>query len=151
VWSVTSACSVGWRSRSAPRWCWLRSASPAALQRRRLYFASVALIAAGLTGWLIDRLTGVWLRRACVILAGGVLAFVAVRLVAIQRVVGPLGVVRRDLIEHGRPGSIVTVPRFPVGASRYFLGEDLTVAAAREVIASDYQLKAIELEPAPTR
>jgi hypothetical protein len=117
----------------------------------RLYFASVALIAAGLTGWLIDRLTGVWLRRACVILAGGVLAFVAVRLVAIQRVVGPVGVVRRDLIEHGRPGSIVTVPRFPVGASRYFLGEDLTVAAAREVIASDYQLKAIELEPAPTR
>ncbi|TMQ05576.1 MAG: hypothetical protein E6J90_48580 [Deltaproteobacteria bacterium] len=117
----------------------------------RLYFASVALIAAGLVGWLDGRLTAVWARRGCALLSAGVLVFVAARLVAVHRAVGPIGMVRRDLIEHGRPGSVVTVPRFPVGASRYFLGEDLAIVAARAVIASDYHLTAIELAPGPAR
>jgi hypothetical protein len=117
----------------------------------RLYFASVALVAAGLAGWLLERLGASWQRRGCALLAAGVLVFVALRLIAIQRVVGPIGEVRRDLIEHGRPGEIVTVPRFPVGVSRYFLGEDLAAAAARDVIASDYHLGAIELGPAQPR
>jgi hypothetical protein len=118
----------------------------------RLYFATIALVGAGLVGWLMPRLTApavaAWPRRTCAVLAAGVLVFVAVRLVAIQRAVGPIGEVRRALIEHGRPGSVVTVPRFPIGVSRYFLGEDLVVVPSREVIASDYQLRAIELEPA---
>jgi hypothetical protein len=111
----------------------------------RLYFASVALIAAGLTGWLIGRLAP-WARRACAVLAAGALVFVAVRLVAIHRVVGPIGALRRDLVEHSRVGTAITVPRFPGGVSRYFLGDDLVVAAARDLLAREWGLPAIELE-----
>lgn len=115
----------------------------------RLYFASVALVAGGLVGWLTGRLTAAWARRGSAVLAAGVLVFVAIRLVAIQRVVGPIGALRRDRIEHAAPGSVVVVPRFPFGVSRYFLGEDLAVEAARAVIARDYGLQAIELAPPP--
>lgn len=114
----------------------------------RLYFASVALIAAGLAGWLIGRLATPWARRACAVLAAGTLVFVAGRLVAIHRVVGPIGAVRRDLVENAPVGSAVTVPRFPFGVSRYFLGDDLVVSAARELVAREYGLKAVELEAA---
>jgi hypothetical protein len=114
----------------------------------RLYFASVALIAAGLTGWLIGRLTARWARRACAVLAAGALGFVAVRLVAIHRAEGPLGAARLDLVEHGQIGSVVTVPGFSSGVSRYFLGDDLLVPAARDVLAREYGLAGIELAPA---
>jgi hypothetical protein len=114
----------------------------------RLYFASVALIAVGLTGWLIGRLATPGARRACAVLAAGALVFVAIRLVAIHRVVGPIGAVRRDLVEHSRIGSVVTVPRFPSGVSRYFLGDDLVVPSARELLAREYGLMAIEFETA---
>lgn len=117
----------------------------------RLYFASVALIAAGLAGWLIGRLRGPAARRGWTVFAAGLAAatlmFVAVRLVAIHRAVGPIGAVRRRLIEHGRLGSVVTVPRFPYRVSRYFLGDDLVVTAARETLAREYGLTAIELDP----
>jgi hypothetical protein len=113
----------------------------------RLYFASVALIAAGLTGWLIGRLTAGWARRACAVLAAGALGFVAVRLVAIHRAEGPLGAARLDRIEHGPIGSVVTVPGFSSAVSRYFLGDDLLVPAARDVLAREYGLAGIELAP----
>lgn len=114
----------------------------------RLYFASVALIAAGLTGWLIGRLTVVWARRACAVLAAGALGFVAVRLVAIHRTEGPLGAARLGRVEHGPIGSVVAVPEFSSGVSRYFLGDDLLVPAARDVLAREYGLAGIELAPA---
>jgi hypothetical protein len=112
----------------------------------RLYFASVALIAAALAGWLVGRPVAPWARRTCAVLAAGALVFVAVRLVAIHRVAGPIGAVRRDLVEHSRIGSIVTVPRFSSGVSRYFLGDDLVIPEARELLAREYGLVAIELE-----
>lgn len=116
----------------------------------RLYFAPVALICAGLVGWLIGRLTAPGARRARIViaaaLAAGVLAFVAIRLVAIHRIVGPVGEVRRERIVHSRVGTAVTVPRFPIALSRYFLGDDLVVTAAREAIAREWGLPAVELE-----
>jgi hypothetical protein len=75
-----------------------------------------------------------------------VLVFVEARLVWIHRVVGPLGALRRDRIEHGAQGAVVTVPRYPFGGSRYFLGDDFRVTTLREAIAVSYGLKAIELE-----
>jgi len=111
----------------------------------RLYFASVVLIATGLAGWLAMRLRSAWSRRAAAVLAAGMLIFVAARLIIVHRVVGPLGALRRERIEHGPPGSVVTVPAYPVGPSRYFLGDDFA-APRREAVAADYGLKAIELE-----
>ena len=111
----------------------------------RLYFASVVLVATGLAGWLAVQLRSAWARRAAGLLAAGMLIFVAARLIIIHRVVGPLGAVRRDRIEHGPPGSVVKVPAFPVAPSRYFLGDDFA-APRREAVAADYGLKAIELE-----
>jgi hypothetical protein len=115
----------------------------------RLYFASVALIAAGLTGWLTETLHRTWARRTCASLAAGALVFVAVRLVAIHRVVGPIGVDRLERIAHGAPGSVLTVPRYPYGGNRYFLGDDFRFPERREAVAIRYGLKAIELEAPP--
>lgn len=115
----------------------------------RLYLASVTLIVAGLVGWLALELHRAWARRLCTALAAGAFAFVALRLVIIQHAIGPLGELRRDRIEHGAPGSVVTVPRYPYGTSRYFLGDDLLVDSLRRAIAGGYHLKALELEPAP--
>jgi hypothetical protein len=111
----------------------------------RLYFASVVLIATGLGGWLAGRLRSAWARRAAAVLAAGMLIFVAARLIIIHRVVGPLGALRRDRIERGPRGSVVKVPAYPVGPSRYFLGDDFA-APRREAVAADFGLKAIELE-----
>lgn len=112
----------------------------------RLYLASVALIAAGLGGWLAGQLRHTWARASCAILAAGALAVVSVRVVAIHRIVGPLGVIRLERLEHGAPGSVVRVPRFPCDASRYFLGDDLLDPARRAAFAEAYGLAAIDLE-----
>ena len=112
----------------------------------RLYLASVALIAAGLTGWLADQLHRAWARRTCAILAAGVLVLGAARLVTIHRVVGPLGAIRLDRLEHGAPGSVVRVPRYPYYRSRFFLGDDFSGPGLRDAVAVGYGLKAIELE-----
>ena len=133
----------------------------------RLYFASVALIAAGLVGWLVDRLreapvapaTGraawwpgrwidAWAARGCAIVAAGVLAYVEIRLVAIHRVVGPLGAIRAERIEHAPAGAAVTVPRYPYPRSRYFLGDDLLDPGVRDVLAREFHLGSVALEPA---
>lgn len=112
----------------------------------RLYFASVALIGAGLAGWLAAVMHRRWARRTCAILAAFVLVYVGTRLVCIHQVIGPLGVVRRDRIEHGARGTVVTVPGYPVEGSRYFLGDDFLVPTLRQAIAVGYGLKAVELE-----
>jgi hypothetical protein len=112
----------------------------------RLYLASIALIAAGSAGWVAAEWRSTWARRSYGILAAGVLVFVSVRFVAIYRVVGPLWTIRRDRMEHGAPGSVVTVPGYPFPRDRYFLGDDFQDAARRQSIAGAYGLKAIEIE-----
>jgi hypothetical protein len=113
----------------------------------RLYFASVVLVAAALAGWLGAQLRTRWSRRTAAFAAAAALIFVAARLIVVHRVVGPLGAIRRERIEQGAPGSVVTVPPFPVTSSRYFLGDDFA-QPRRDAVAADYKLKAIELEPA---
>ena len=124
----------------------------------RLYFASVGLIAAGIVGWLIDRLAAGpaaagrwdrWARPGCTVLAAGMLVFVAIRLVAIYRVIGPLGALREQRIEHSATGAAVTVPRFPIPRSRYFLGEDLQEQIVRDTRARQFHLASLALEPPP--
>jgi hypothetical protein len=115
----------------------------------RLYFASVVLISTGLAGWLAAQLRSRWARRAAAIVAAAALIIVAARLIVVHRIVGPLGALRRERIEQGLPGSVVTVPPFSVAPSRYFLGDDFS-EPRREAIAAEYKLKAIELE-APHR
>jgi Family of unknown function (DUF6056) len=110
----------------------------------RLYFASVALITAGGVGWLAAQLRRRWSRRLCAVLAAVALAYVELRLLATYRVVGPLAKTRLERLERAAPGSVVSVPRYPVQASRYFLGDDFA-QQRREAVAGDYALKAVEL------
>jgi hypothetical protein len=114
----------------------------------RLYLASIALIGAGLAGWLVGRLTATWARRTCALLAAAVLVWVSVRIVAIYRVVGPLGAVRRERVVRAPPGAAVTVPRYPVAQSRYFLGDDFEIREVREPTAKIFRLASVALEPA---
>jgi hypothetical protein len=89
----------------------------------RLYAASVGLIAAAVVGWLMTRLDR--LRIACAAAAAIVVLAIAIRLVTIYAAVGPLGADRWAKIAYASHGSTVRVPRYPVDASRYFLGDDL--------------------------
>jgi Family of unknown function (DUF6056) len=124
----------------------------------RLYFASVALIVAGICGWLVDRLSGRlsgrswwadrWVKRGCAVIAAVVIGVVELRLISIHRVVGPIGAVRLDRIEHAPPGTAVVVPRYPVARGRYFLGDDLLDPAVRDALAREFHLASVALEPA---
>jgi uncharacterized protein DUF6056 len=114
----------------------------------RLYLASIALIAAGLTGWLVGRLTAAWARRTCAALAAGVLLWVGGRVVAVYRVVGPLGAIRLERVATAPPGAAVTVPRYPPVQSRYFLGDDFEIREVREPTAKIFGLASVALEPA---
>ena len=102
----------------------------------RLYFASVALIGAGLVGWLAQVLHHTWARRGCAILAAGALVVVEARLVWIHRVVGPLGELRRDRIEHGARGAVVTVPRYAHGFEPATFSSGTLLSAFRTVEVS---------------
>ena len=110
----------------------------------RLFAASVALVIAGLVGGLVVDLRG-RLRLGCALACAAALIFVEVRLIAVYRVIGPLGATRLERLERAAPGSVVRVPRYPVPASRYFLGEDLT--AKHDAIAEIFHLAGVVEEP----
>ena len=76
-----------------------------------------------------------------------VVVLVAIQLVAVHWVIGPLGALRRERIEHSAIGAAITVPRYPFGRSRYFLGDDLLDPAVREVLAREFRLASVGLEP----
>jgi hypothetical protein len=117
----------------------------------RLYLAPVALIAAGLVGWLAAQLTTAWARRLCGGLAAAALVYIGARFVMIHRVVGPLGVNRLERLQHSTPDTVVTVPAYPFEPSRYFLGDDFRLPKLREYVRVAYGLKALELEAPPAR
>ena len=112
----------------------------------RLYLASVALVIAGVVGWLAVQLQRPRMRTACALVAASALLYVEVRLVAAYREAGPPGAVRLARIQQAAAGSKVTVPRYPVAPSRYFLGDDFV--AKHEAVAQLYHLQALEAEPA---
>jgi hypothetical protein len=114
----------------------------------RLYMASVALIAAGLTGWLVAQLRRPWSRRIAGGLAAAALVYVLGQTLMIYRVVGPLGAIRLDRIQHGPRGGVITVPAYPYGVSRYFFGEDFTSDFVRDPVADGWGFTGIQLEPA---
>lgn len=109
----------------------------------RLYAASVGLIAAAVVGWLMTRLDR--LRLACAVTAAAVVLAIAIRFVVIYATVGPLGEERWVRIAYAARGSTVRVPRYPVDASRYFLGDDL--ANDKRLSVADGFEGTIVLEP----
>jgi hypothetical protein len=111
----------------------------------RLYLHSVALLACAAATWLHAQLVDVRLRRVTSALSCVVIAYVAIRCVAVYRVVGPIGRARVAAIRFGPPGAKVVVPRYPVGAGHYFLGEDFTADNLRAALAQDYGLASIDL------
>ncbi len=113
----------------------------------RLFAASVALIIAGVVGWLLGALRRRWVRAACAVAAAGALIFVEVRLLLIYAKVGEVGDVRRARMATAEPGATVAIPPYPIGASRYFLGDDFP--GRHEAMAEVYGLRAVTLEVAP--
>jgi hypothetical protein len=114
----------------------------------RLYLHSVALLACALAGVILAQLATARLRLACGVLSSAMLAVVAIRCIAIYRVVGPVGQARVAAIRSAAPGSTLVVPRYPIRKSTFFLGEDFEAPNLRAAIAADYGLAAIELAPA---
>lgn len=113
----------------------------------RLYLATIVLIAIAVTGWLYAQLDSRWARRACGGLSAVALAYVLVRCVATYAAVGPVGAERLTLVQTSPHGTVLRLPRYPIEAGKWFLGEDLVVDGLREALAADYGLGRIELAP----
>jgi hypothetical protein len=109
----------------------------------RLYLASVSLASLAVAMLVID-LRGIW-RLAIAILSAAVLAYGAIRCVSIYSQIGPVGKRRMEIVRDTPNGQSVKIPRFPVGKSAYFLGEDLDERLLK-ALASDYGLTKIEFE-----
>ena len=114
----------------------------------RLYAASVALLAAAIAGGVVAPLRTAWARRTCGVLAAGAVAYVAVQLVTVYRIVGPVWEHRLSALQHGA-GQTVTLPAFPVPADRYFLGEDLNAPGPRQGLVQFFSLGGLVLAPSP--
>jgi hypothetical protein len=110
---------------------------------RRLYVHSVALIAMGLSGAVVAQLTTQWARKAAAALAIVVLIYVEVRCVVAYSALGSVGAERVAIITGAAPGASVVVPRFSVGESNWFVGDDL----GWEGTAAMWSLARIELAP----
>ncbi|MDX2086584.1 MAG: DUF6056 family protein [Kofleriaceae bacterium] len=114
----------------------------------RLYLHSVSLLACALAAGVLAQLATARLRLACAVLSSAMLAYIAIRCVAIYSAVGPVGQARIAAIRGAAPGATLVVPRYPAPKSHYFLGEDFEAPNLRAAIAGDYGLTAIELAPA---
>ena len=112
---------------------------------RRLYVHSVALVAMGLSGAVMAQLAASWARKAAAALAIVALIYVEARCLITYATVGPIGAERLAIISGAPPGASVVVPRFPVGAGNWFLGDDLPGNFANT--AAMWGLARIDLAP----
>jgi drug/metabolite transporter (DMT)-like permease len=112
---------------------------------KRLYVHSVALVAMGLTGAVVAQLAAPWAKKAAAALAIAALIYVEARCLLTYARVGPIGAERVALIAGGAPGARVVVPRFPIGAGTWFLGDDLPGTWANT--AAMWGLARIDLAP----
>nr|MDQ3370055.1 hypothetical protein [Myxococcota bacterium] len=117
----------------------------------RLYLASVALTGTAIAGAVCLQLRARWARTTCAVISAAVLAYGAWRCIATYRAVAPVGVARLHLLRDTPDGQRVVVPRYPVGPSRWFLGDDFLVESLRNALASDYGLTGVDLAPVEPR
>jgi hypothetical protein len=113
-------------------------------QGDRLYFAAICLVAAGVAGWVVAQVGRVE-RVVLVGLSAICIGYVGFRLISTYHTVGREFVARMAVIEHGAPGSVVTVPQYSIGRSRYLLDDDFKVDTLRANVALEYRLGGIEL------
>jgi hypothetical protein len=114
----------------------------------RLYFASTALLAAAIGGWVVavvEASAATWPRRVLIGFAVVAIGFFAERMVATYAVAGPEGAARLAAVRAAAPGSTLTLPRFHAPHSRWFQGEDLDGDDKRGDIAHAWGLAAIVL------
>ena len=57
----------------------------------------------------------------------------------------PMRATDMAVIEHGAPGSVVTVPQYSLSRSRYSLNDDFRFESVRALVAGEYHLGGIEL------
>ncbi len=112
---------------------------------KRLYVHSVALVSMGVTGAVVAQLAAPWAKKAAAVLAIVALLYVEVRCVVTYAKVGPVGAERVAIIRGAAPGASVIVPRYPVGAGTWFLGDDLE--GTWKNIAPTFGLERIVLAP----
>lgn len=112
---------------------------------KRLYVHSVALVSMGLAGAIVAQLGEAWARKTAAVLAALALAYVEVRCLVTYARVGPVGAERIARIRGAAPGTEVVVPRFPVGAGTWFLGDDTPGSWAN--VAAMFGISEIKVGP----
>jgi hypothetical protein len=110
----------------------------------RLYLHSVALASVAIV-MLVDQLAGK-LRVIAAVISAAVLAYGAAMCVIIYAQLGPVGKERVAIIRDTPNGESVVIPRYPVGKSLWFAGEDLDERMLT-ALARDYGLVKIALAP----
>lgn len=113
-------------------------------QGQRLYFAASCLAAAGIAGWVVAQLGRVE-RAVAAGFAAVAIGYVGLRLIAVYHTAGEEFSARMTALEHGAPGSVVTVPPYSQKRSRYLLSDDFTSATTRGIVAVELGLAGIEL------
>jgi hypothetical protein len=111
----------------------------------RLYFASSALLAAAIGGWVVAVSAARWAQVALVVMAVAAHGFFAERMITTYAVAGRESAARLAALRTAAPGSTVTVPRLHAPHSRWFQGEDLDGDDKRRDVARGWGLAAIVL------
>jgi hypothetical protein len=95
----------------------------------RLYVHSTALVSMAIAGWVAGgvQLAAPWARKACAALSVAVLLYVELRCVITYRAAGAISAQRLAILDAAPAGSAVTLPRYPVGAGTWFLGDDASL------------------------
>jgi hypothetical protein len=113
-------------------------------QGERLYFAAVCVASAAIAGWVVAQLGRIE-RAVAAGLAVVVIGYVGVRLISVYHTADKEFSARMAALEHGAPGSVVTVPPYSQKRSRYFLGDDFQSTTSRGIVATELGLAGIEL------
>ncbi len=114
-------------------------------QGPRLHFAPVVAICVAFASWLVPQLQVRWSRIVFGVLVAGVVCFVSERLVVSYATLDDEFTARLDALDHAPKGSVIALPLYSVGRSRYVIGDDFAIPSSRERRAKEWGLTRIDV------
>lgn len=120
-------------------------------QGPRLFFASQALVAAAVAGWVVPQLAARWARVIAAALVAVVLAFVGGHCVHVYATVGPEFATRLDALARAPMHSVLDLPAYSIARephtldARWWWGDDLLVETKRNQVSAMFGLALIRM------
>ncbi len=114
-------------------------------QGPRLHFAPVIAICVALASWLVPQLRVRWSRIVFGVLVAGVVCFVSERLLVSYATLDDEFTARLDALDHAPKGSVIALPLYSIGRSRWVIGDDFAIRSSRERRAREWGLARIDV------